>query len=156
TLYEMLTLRPAFEAADRAQLVRNVAEAEPPRLRQINPHVPRDLETIILKGMAKEPGRRYAGAAHLADDLRRFLDDKPIQARRTGAVEQAWRWCRRNKAVAGLAAGLFVVLCVGLVGVTWKWREADRLRISEETANEARGVALSKATTNLYDSLVDR
>src|SRR5439155_2210510 len=86
------------------------------------PTIPHDLETIILKGGAKDPGQRYCSAQALADDLRRFLDDKPVQARRTSSLEHAWRWCRRNPAVALLTAAvaaLVVGAAVTLLGVNF-------------------------------------
>ena len=83
TLYELLALRPAFSAADRHELMRRVMSEEPERLRGLVPHLPRDLETIVHKAIDREPGRRYATAAALAEDLQRFLDDKPIKARRS-------------------------------------------------------------------------
>ena len=103
TLYELLALRPAFSAADRHELMRRVMSEEPERLRGLVPHLPRDLETIVTKAIDREPARRYPTAAAMAEDLQRFLDDKPIQARRVTAAEQAWRWARRNPAVASLA-----------------------------------------------------
>src|SRR5262249_60499712 len=81
TLYELLTLRPAFEAADRHQLLAQVKDAAPPRPRQLNPRVPGDLETIVLKATARDPARRYQTPAELAEDLKRFVGDHPIQAR---------------------------------------------------------------------------
>ncbi len=85
TFYELLTLRPAVEGHDRQELLRKISQEEPRRPRAINPAVPRDLETIIIKAMAKDPSGRYATAQELADDLHRFLDDRPILARRPGA-----------------------------------------------------------------------
>ena len=82
TLYELLTLQPAFGGRDRQELLRQIAHEEPAPPRRLNPAIPRDLETIVLKAMAKEPESRYATAQELADDLRRFLEHKPIQARR--------------------------------------------------------------------------
>ena len=79
TLYELLTLRPAFDSADRMQLIEQVKTAEPTRPRALDPRIPRDLETIVLKAIDKEPGRRYRGRGDLAEDLRRFLDDEPIR-----------------------------------------------------------------------------
>src|SRR4029077_5190568 len=84
TLYELLTLRPAIDSQDRGEILRKIAGEEPPPPRQVNPAVPRDLETILLKALAKEPAERYATARELADELRRFLEDKPIRARRGG------------------------------------------------------------------------
>ena len=125
TLYELLALRPAFSAADPHELMRRVMNEEPERLRGLVPHLPRDLETIVAKAITREPAERYVSAAALAEDLRRFLDDRPIRARRVTAGEQAWRWARRNPAVATLAAGLLAALVFGLGGVTWAWRQAS-------------------------------
>jgi hypothetical protein len=113
TLYELLTLRPAYAAESRAKLIEQVLAAAPPRPRAVNPQVPRDLETIVLKAIARDPGMRYQSAAELADDLRRFTEDRPIRARRASSSEQAWRWCRRNPAVAGLLAALLTVFAGG-------------------------------------------
>jgi serine/threonine protein kinase/WD40 repeat protein len=110
TLYELLTLRPAFEGPDRNQLMELVKHAEPLGPRKANAEVPRDLETIVLKAMAKEPDHRYATAAELAEDLKRFVEDRPIRARPVGGVERLWRWCRRNPVVAGLTAAVAVLL----------------------------------------------
>src|SRR5205814_1812841 len=100
TLYELLTLRPVFEATNRAKHIERVLHASPAPPRKLDPHIPRDLETIILKAIAKEPGRRYATATALAEDLRRFLADRPVLARRSTSAERVARWCRRNPAVA--------------------------------------------------------
>jgi serine/threonine protein kinase/WD40 repeat protein/Tfp pilus assembly protein PilF len=116
TLYEMLTLKPAFADSDRARLIERVTHAVPPRPRQLNQHIPKDLETIVLKAIARDPADRYAVAETLAEDLRRFLADRPILARRSPAVERLRRWCRRNPMVAtlsGAVAALLVVLAVG-------------------------------------------
>ena len=96
TLYELLTLRPAFDDTNKGRLIDRVLH-EPPRPPcKLDPRVPRDLETLVLKCLAKDPRERYATAEALAEDLRRFLADRPIHARRATAAEQAWRWCRRN------------------------------------------------------------
>src|SRR6185312_13778217 len=87
----------------------------PPRPRKLNPEVPRDLEAIVLKAIEREPASRYQTAADLADDLRRFLEDRPPRARRCGPVERAWRWARRNPAVAclgGSVAALVAALAI--------------------------------------------
>ena len=135
TLYELLVLRPAFSAADRHELMRRVMSAEPERLRALVPHLPRDLETIVHKAIDRDPARRYATAAALAEDLQRFLEDKPIKARRVTAAEQALRWARRNPAVAALASGLMLALVAGLIGVTWQWRQAVANLSAAEAAN---------------------
>ena len=135
TLYELLALRPAFAAADRHELMRRVMSEEPERLRALVPHLPRDLETIVHTAIDREPGRRYATAAALAEDLQRFLDDKPIKARQVTTTEQAWRWAKRNPAVASLGAGLALALVASLAGVTWQWRKAAANLSAAEAAN---------------------
>jgi tetratricopeptide (TPR) repeat protein len=128
TLYELVALRPGFDESDRHKLILQVTQAEPPRLRKVVPVVPRDLETIIHKAMAREPGHRYASAGAMAEDLRRYVEDKPIRARRIGAAERLWRWCRRNPAVAGLTAAVVLLFLAGFAGVTWNWRAAKSAR----------------------------
>ncbi len=142
TLYEMLALRPAFDAPDPVRLIQEIQGQEPPRLRSIDPRIPRDLETIALKAADKALARRYPTAADLAEDLRRFLNQEPIRARRIGAAERAWRWARRNPALAALSGALAAVLLTAAVGATvaavWFRAAADgqrRLRIEVEGAN---------------------
>jgi serine/threonine protein kinase/WD40 repeat protein len=116
TLYELLTLLPPFGDGDRVQLMQRVMHEQPPPPRRVDPHVPRDLETVVLKAIAKEPRQRYASAAALAEDLRRFLGERPVLARRAWWPEQGWRWARRNPGwAATLAAvvGLLLVIAVG-------------------------------------------
>src|SRR5207245_295523 len=125
TLYELLTLRRAFEEMDRRLLIKKVSQEEPTRPRRLDRGIPRDLETIVLKATAKEVSRRYASAAEMAEDLRRFLADKPIEARRVTVWEQAWRWCRRNPAVAALAMVALTCLLGGLTAAVWQWRRAE-------------------------------
>src|SRR5207247_1381801 len=108
-----LTLCPAFDESDRNQLIHQVTHDEPPRPRKVNPAVPRDLETIVLKAIARDPGQRYQTATELAEDLKRFVDDKPVRARRVSDVERVWRWGRRNPAVALLLASLVLVVAAG-------------------------------------------
>jgi WD40 repeat protein/serine/threonine protein kinase len=133
TLYELLTLQPAFDAATRAGLIDQVMHQPPVPPRQRDRRIPRDLETVVLKCLAKLPQERYASAEALAEDLRRFLADRPIRARRVTPLEQGWRWCRRNPVVAGLTglvALLLVAITVGAVfwavDATEKKAEADR------------------------------
>jgi serine/threonine protein kinase len=116
TLYELLTLRPAFQDADRVRLIQRVAHDVPPRPRQVRSEIPRDLETIVLKAIAHEPQHRFRSAEELATDLHCFLEDRPIRARRVSAAERLWRWCRRNPVVASLSATAATLLV--LVAVT--------------------------------------
>jgi serine/threonine protein kinase/WD40 repeat protein/tetratricopeptide (TPR) repeat protein len=116
TLYEMLALRPPFAGQDRAELMDQISRGTPAPLRRLVPLLPRDLETIVQTAMAREPAARYAGAADLADDLQRFLENRPIKARRSSTVENLRRWCRRNPVVAGLSAVSLLLLIVTAVG----------------------------------------
>jgi WD40 repeat protein/serine/threonine protein kinase len=143
TLYELLALRPAFEEADRRALIRQVMNQEPRPLGRSLPHLPRDLETIVVKAIARDAAGRYPTAMALADDLRRFLDDKPIHARRLGAAEQAWRWARRNPTVAGslgaVAAALLAVAALALLYAHRQARDAARIReLAGETTKASR------------------
>jgi WD40 repeat protein len=117
TLYELLTLRPAFAETDRNKLVAQVMHAEPPRPRQVQPEVPRDLETIVLKALAREPARRYPSATELAEDLKRFVAGEPIRARRVSAGKRLLLWAKRRPAAAALLAvsGVAALALVGLV-----------------------------------------
>src|SRR5207237_2299256 len=117
TLYELLLLRPAFDAPDRLRLLDQISHQEPARPRVVDPRIPRDLETILMKAIEKEPRRRYPSAEALAGDLRRFLADEPIQARRIGPLERLGRWGRRNPLVAGLSAAVVLVAALGFAGV---------------------------------------
>jgi serine/threonine protein kinase len=132
TLYELLALRPAFDAADRAALIKQVTEKEPVPPRQLDPRIPRDLETIVLKATAKEPAQRYQSGTELAEDLSRFLADKPILARRTSHWEHFRRWCRHNPAVAALSTVALALLLIGLAAVSWQWQRAESQRHQAE------------------------
>ena len=92
TLYELSTLHPAFEGSSREELIHQVSSRVPPPPRKVNPEVPRDLETIVLKAIERDPAGRYQSASELAEDLRRLLEDRPIRARRCSPAERAWRW----------------------------------------------------------------
>ncbi len=124
TLYELLALRPAFDAPDRLGLMDRIAYGDVEPLRRANPAVGRDLETIVHKAMARRPEDRYQSAAELAEDLARFLDGRPVQARRVSPVEVAWRWARRRPAVAALSAAVGLLVTVVAAGGWWA---ADRL-----------------------------
>jgi eukaryotic-like serine/threonine-protein kinase len=113
TLYEMLTLKPAFHAENRAKLIEQVTAASVPKPRAVNPLIPRDLETIVLKAIQRDPVLRYQTAADLGDDLRRYIEDRPIRARRATVAEQMVRWCRRNPAVAALMAAVMLAILTG-------------------------------------------
>src|SRR5262249_42492514 len=112
-LYELLTGRPAFRGETALATLAQVADEEPTTPRSLNPRVDRDLATICLRCLEKEPARPYPSAAALADDLRRYLDGEPITARRLNVAGRALKWCRRKPA----AAALLAVSAVALVGM---------------------------------------
>ncbi len=134
TLYEMLVRRPVFGGSDRLELLRRIASEDPGPPRRLNPAVPAELETVVLKALEKEPAARYATAGELADDLRRYLEDKPIRARRPSWPDRARKWARRHRpAVASAAAALAVSLAVLAGSVGWILRDRG--------AREARAAA---------------
>jgi serine/threonine protein kinase len=142
TLYELLTLEPAFGGRDRQELLRQIAFEEPKVPRRLNKAVPRELETIVLKAMEKDPNDRYATAQAMADDLRRFLEDKPIRARRPSMLDRVRKWSWRHRGVLSAAAVSAVVVLAATSGViAWKWREAENRRLRAELAeNKAQAI----------------
>jgi tRNA A-37 threonylcarbamoyl transferase component Bud32 len=167
TLYEMVTLKAPYHGFATLELLKVIAEQDPVRPSQIMPHIPADLETIILKGSTRNPKDRYSSAQELAADLRRFLDDRPIAARPVSKTERAVRWCRRNRAlsVLGLTAGasLLGALIVGWTSYVSTrealFRESQRRQeadIAKEQADVARLRAegeYRRAETNMRLSL---
>ena len=156
-LYELLTGRPPFRAETPLDTILQVIGNEPVPPRRLVPQVPRDLETICLKCLQKSPAKRYATAGALADDLQRFLDSQPIQARPTPAWERLAKWVRRRPAVAALTLLSAVTAAVGFALVTWQWREADAARTraegartGEERQRRQAEDALREAQVNLY------
>src|SRR6266478_2088664 len=125
-LYELLTDRPPFRAATAAETLQQVISQEPAPPSRLNDKVPRDLETICLKCLHKEPGRRYASAAALADDLRRFGEGRPIQARPVGRGERLWRWTRRNPMAAALLAMALSLVGLASGGGVWLVQQQAR------------------------------
>jgi eukaryotic-like serine/threonine-protein kinase len=114
TLYELLTLKPVFDGRDRHALLQQIGFDEPTAPRALDPSIPFELETIVLKALAKNPAERYGTAQELADDLQRFLEDKPIQAKRPSVVERARKWGRRHPAVVFATVLLLVFGVNGL------------------------------------------
>jgi tetratricopeptide (TPR) repeat protein len=144
-LYELLTGRPPFLGADPIATITQVRLLDPVPPRRVQPHTPRDLETICLKCLEKEPAKRYAAAGDLADDLRRFLDNRPILARPVSVVEKAWKWAKRQPYQAALA-GLFALILIGLTFgsvalARYRTKQAEELKIANEAEAAARGVA---------------
>jgi tetratricopeptide (TPR) repeat protein len=139
TLYELATLKPAFPAQDRQELLEQITSCEPVPPRRLNPAMPRELETILLKAIARAPEERYQTGREMADDLRRFLEDKPIRARRPGLVERLVKWSRRHRGVVrALGAGL-VLAVVALAGSTaWVWQANRRAEAAYRAEAESR------------------
>jgi len=158
-LYELLTGRVPFEGPSSVATLQLVLHQEPTPPRRLEPTVPRDLETICLKCLAKNPARRYASAAALADDLRRWRAGEPILARPTPAWERAWKWAQRQPSVAALLAAVILVTLLGFGGITWKWRDEaiqkGHALAAREQAREERDKAVAardQAETSSYFS----
>jgi WD40 repeat protein len=138
TLYELLTLRPAFDDVNKARLVEKVLHEPPVPPRKLDPRIPRDLETVVLKCLAKDPAERYASAEALGEDVRRFLADRPIKARRTPWHERTWRWCRRNPSVATLSATVVLLVLLLTLGTLVRNAELGQsLKESDAARREA-------------------
>ena len=135
-LYQLLAGEMPFRGTTRA-ILHQILHDEPRPPRRLNDQVPRDLETVCLKAMAKEPGRRHSDAGALADDLRRFLAGEPVRARPAGVVERAWRWVRRRPTAAGLLLATGVAVLTSAVAATGAVFNA-RLQKEKDGAEEAR------------------
>lgn len=133
TLYELLTLRPAVTGEERHECLRQLLEEDPPPPRSANPAVPVELETIVLKAMSKSPADRYPTAAELAADLNRFLDDRPVKARRPSVIDRARRWARRH--ATALAVGM-AFLGLGVLGLATATALVAREHVLTRTAYE--------------------
>jgi WD40 repeat protein/tRNA A-37 threonylcarbamoyl transferase component Bud32 len=141
-LYELLTGRPPFRAATPLETLDQVRTQEPVPVRQLQHRVPRDLETVCLKCLEKDPAKRYPGAGELADDLRRFLDDRPVRARRVSAWGRLRRWVHREPALAGMSAAvalLLLTLLAGTLAANWRLNRTAR-----------------EATDRLFEALLTR
>jgi serine/threonine-protein kinase len=137
-LYELVTGRPPFRGVTRLDTLRQIIHDEPVPPRRLQSDVPRDLETICLKCLRKDPGHRYASAQDLAEDLHRYQAGEPIRARPVGRVEIAWRWCRRQPLRTALGLALILSVVMGLALVLWQWRRAeDHLGVSEDLRLQA-------------------
>jgi eukaryotic-like serine/threonine-protein kinase len=156
TLYALVTGRPPFQAATAMDTVLQVISDEPVPPRRLNASVPRDVETIALKCLEKEPAKRYASALALAEDLRRYLDGEPIVARPIGARERAWKWVRRRPVVSGLAAfcaAAVISLIVGGIWFNWRLRSVNATLAQANTGLGQANTALGQSNRQLGESL---
>ena len=139
SLYELLTLTPPFPGQQRDQVLSQVIHKDPPKPRSINPRIPRDLETICLKAMEKDPDRRYQTAEQMAKDLRCFVNRHAISARRTGPLEKGIRWVRKNIAMSAMAC-LVLFVCVVAFGIVYV---EDRRHKRDEALNKVLELAMN-------------
>jgi tetratricopeptide (TPR) repeat protein len=163
TLYELLTLEPVFGADDRRELLRQIAFDEPVPPRRRNNAIPAELETIVLKALEKEAAARYATAQELADDLRRFLDQRPIQARRPTLAVRVGKWARRHRALVRTAvAALAIVAVVATVCAVLVWRawqvesRARAAEVEQRREAEARRLQAREAADYMYTAVADQ
>lgn len=152
TLYELLALRPAFEESDQSRLIQRISQGPPPpppSTTRIG--IPRDLETIVLKAICHDPAGRYPSAAEFSDDLRNFLEDRPIRARRVRMTERLGRWCRRNKGLAALSGtSVFLLVLVAVVA------SVGYVRTKKALHGEATERSNAEASANLAIEALDR
>jgi serine/threonine protein kinase/Flp pilus assembly protein TadD len=152
TLYELMTLEPVFPGQQRRELLEQIGKDDPKPPRRINPATPIDLETIVLKALAKNPRERYATAQELAGDLQRFLEDRPIQARRPTLRQRAARWARRHVVLVRAAAIVLMLAVVGLAaGTALIWRsqqQTEEALVRAEHSQQQTEEALVKAESS--------
>lgn len=138
TLYELLTLRPVFEGRDRRELLRQISDEEPPLPRSLDQSIPEDLETIILKSLRKDPVDRYATAEEMAEDLQRFLESRPILARRQTVVERVRNWGRRHPSLLAAGIGVLLLISIGsMISVALIRVEQARTHSAQVAAQQA-------------------
>ena len=150
TLYELLALRPAYDEVRHGPLIKKKTTAKLPSPRTYNRQIPRDLETITMKACAQDPADRYATAAEFAEDLERYLQDRPIRARQFTTTERLWRWARRNPVVAALSTTSFALLiAVAAVSAVGNYRTRLALEIAEdERSNAVQSARLAQAESD--------
>jgi formylglycine-generating enzyme required for sulfatase activity/tRNA A-37 threonylcarbamoyl transferase component Bud32 len=141
-LYELLTGRPPFKGNSVMETIQQVLTREPERPRSIDATIPRDLVTIALKCLEKDPAKRYSTAAELGADLQAYLDGRPIAARPVGRIERTVKWVMRNPVVTGMAAAVVLALTVGTTVSYLKYRDAEQQKgIAQGKEQEAKGEA---------------
>ena len=161
TLYELLTLRPAFESENRHELLKQIGSDEPSRPRKLNPRIPKELETIVLKAIEKAPEDRYATTQEFAADLKAYLHDRPLRAKPPTLIHRATKWSRRHRLIVATASISFVVLLISTIiilsisnAMILRERNVKAAALEElDVALEAKEKALSEADSNLRESL---
>ena len=156
TLYELLTLEPAYNGRNREELLRQIAFEEPRPPRRLNRAMPAELETIILKAMGKSPEERYTTAQELADDLRRFLEDKPIRARRATLLQRGRKWARRHQAVVVSAGVLLVVAVLALAVGSVLLTAAYQAETAQRRRAEAQEERARQAVDDMYTQVAEK
>ncbi len=154
TLYELVTLRPAFKGPDQLRLIDQIVHEPPERPRLIDRHVPRDLETIVMRALAKEPGDRFRTAHEMAEELRRFVEGLPIRSRDILFTERFWRWCKREPWLAGAnvaAATTTIALAIGATSMAKFYydREKDAAAYARQLKNSE-----TKGRKDLFEARV--
>jgi serine/threonine protein kinase len=153
-LYEMLTDRPPFKEATPLDTLLAIREKQATPPRHVRPGIPRDLETICLKCLSKEPGQRYATAQALADDLTRFVSGEPIRARRTGSLARLWSWARRKPILAALNGALILTVLGGAGLFAWQWYRAEKF--AEQERQQADAAETSAREAKIQAEAADR
>jgi serine/threonine protein kinase len=154
-LYELLTGRPPFHGSSALDTLDQLRSQNPVPPRRMNPKIPRDLETIALKCLEKNPSRRYATAEMLADDLDCFLQGRPIKAKPVSTIGRAWRWCRRQPVIAALAVTLFLTVIGGFLGLLMLLHRSETERARSEANYQVASRSLDEITRILTDELMD-
>ena len=144
TLYELLTGQPAVKGTSQVEIARQLADVQPTNLRSIDRAIPEDLERVVLKAMAKSPADRYRSAEEFEQDLRHFVDNKPVVARRPSALHKVWRWSQRNVVLAATISTLVLLLLfLAVAGPSVAWSYA-RLSKEESDAKQSAKAALER------------
>src|SRR5437870_9674791 len=148
--YQLLTGQPPFAGGTTYETIKLLLDTEPRQPRLLNPKIDRDLSTICLKCLEKEPAKRYASAQLLAEDIERFLRDEPIRSRRSSRLEHLWLWCKRKPLVASLTAALILVVAIGLASALWELRrvQAERVLVRHANLSEQEKARLTAEQTN--------
>jgi serine/threonine protein kinase len=132
TLYELIALRPPFDAEDRQELLKQIAGEEATQLGKIHPTTPKELETIIHKAISKDPDERYQSALELADDLCRYLENKPILAKRPTMVKRISKWAKRHTGTLTLVIATLTAICITLLMAIVMVGKAERKAVQQK------------------------